>query len=777
MSTFLKCKICGGDLGAIDSDIAVCQYCGTKQILPKMTSERKANLYDRANHYRSQNEFDKAFGIYEQIVAEDATDAEVYWDLVLCRYGVEYVEDPTTKKRIPTVNRTQYQSIFEDVNYKAALEHASAEQKEIIEADAALIDRIQRDILDLSGKEQPYDIFICYKETDNAGRRTPDSVIAQDMYSELTKEGYRVFFSRITLEDKLGTAYEPYIFAALNSSKVMIAVGTKAEYFNAVWVKNEWSRYLGLINAGEKKILIPAYKDMDPYDLPEEFSHLQAQDMGKLGFMQDLVRGINKIIKPASDNTTASSSGIDVVAYKKRIAVFLENGDFKSAREYCDKLLDVLPEDAETYIYRLCAELKINQRSELGQATSSFGKKVDYQNALKFASQSEREELSQALDAVEQTVKKIKKRKRRFGCVLAMTLVLLTTAGIVTKILVDKQKEKELLAEKARIIAEVEQYADDGEFEEAYAIILSDGDKFDDNTELVDYINAGCLYLQKDFEGADAYFSNHIGYKNSDYLDLECQYYLLEGNIETADPKELQKQLDLLLERGVEDVDNIAPQILYKVLDKELSTKLEANNIVGMYAIINRWKEDYPEITSEYLRNNQEKWYKEALNLCDNAHSDEELKRAYSYFNCLLEGYKDSDVYAQLLSSESFSSYIGSNKVISSCFSHLELKVSHSILWKHYHNWLEGTEWKTADRSKYFKMDDEGYIGYNLPFIEHKNSYYAIDIDGILYIYDQSDAAIPPVSRTNEYKFEIVNESQMKVHCYKDDSDYVLYKQ
>ena len=43
-------------------------------------------------------------------------------------------------------------------------------------------------------------------------------------------------------------------------------------------------------------MLVPAYKDMDPYDLPEEFSHLQAQDMSKLGFMQDLIRGIKKIV-------------------------------------------------------------------------------------------------------------------------------------------------------------------------------------------------------------------------------------------------------------------------------------------------------------------------------------------------------------------------------------------------------------------------------------------------------------------------------------------------
>ena len=63
----------------------------------------------------------------------------------------------------------------------------------------------------------------------------------------------RVFFSRITLEDKLGQEYEPYIFAALNSAKVMLAFGTCYDYYNAVWVKNEWSRFLQLMELGQKK--------------------------------------------------------------------------------------------------------------------------------------------------------------------------------------------------------------------------------------------------------------------------------------------------------------------------------------------------------------------------------------------------------------------------------------------------------------------------------------------------------------------------------------------
>ena len=225
MSIF-KCKMCGGALEIKDGEsVAVCEYCGTKQTLPKLDDEKRANLYDRANHFRRNNEFDKAAGIYEQILNEDKTDAEAYWSLVLCRYGIEYVEDPATHKRVPTVNRAQYTSVFDDDNYRSALEYADAAQRNVYEQEAAAINEIQKGILAISQKEEPFDIFICYKETDNNGRRTPDSVLANDLYHQLTQEGYKVFFSRITLEDKLGAAYEPYIFAALNSAKVTVFPG------------------------------------------------------------------------------------------------------------------------------------------------------------------------------------------------------------------------------------------------------------------------------------------------------------------------------------------------------------------------------------------------------------------------------------------------------------------------------------------------------------------------------------------------------------------------
>lgn len=295
-----KCKMCGGSLSIRqDQQTAICEYCGSQQTLPRLGDDRRANLYERANHFRRNNEFDKAEAIYEQILTEDTSDAEAYWSLVLCHYGIHYVEDLYTHRRIPTVHRAQYTSIFDDDNFRSALRYATPAQQDIYQQEAEAINRIQKSILQISAQEEPFDIFICYKETDDLGQRTMDSVLANDICHRLTNEGYKVFFSRITLEDKLGIAYEPYIFAALNSAKIMIVVGTKAECINAIGVKNEWSRYLSLIRGGKQNTLIPAYRDMDPYDLPVEFAHLLALDMGQLGFMQDLIHACNKILAPS----------------------------------------------------------------------------------------------------------------------------------------------------------------------------------------------------------------------------------------------------------------------------------------------------------------------------------------------------------------------------------------------------------------------------------------------------------------------------------------------
>lgn len=415
MST-LKCKMCGGTLEINENETtATCEYCGTEQTIPKITDDVIGNLFNRANTLRLKSEFDKAEEIYNKIVGLDNTQSEAYWGIILCKYGIEYVEDPTTYKRVPTCHRTSYDAITADEDYKLAIQYADISQKIIYEAEAKAIDEIQKGILTISQNEKPYDVFICYKETDESGKRTQDSVLANDIYHQLTQEGFKVFYAAITLEDKLGQEYEPYIFAALNSAKVMLVIGSKPEYFTAVWVKNEWSRYLKLMKGDRSKLLIPCYKDMDAYELPEEFAHLQAQDMGKIGFINDIVRGIKKVInkdepKSAVKETAAAGQAANsgVAPLLKRISLFLEDGNWQEADEYCERVLDSDPENAQAYLYKLMAKMEVRKTEDLRNQAQPFDSEDMYRKTVRFAD----EELKNTLEEYNAYIKDRNEKKR-----------------------------------------------------------------------------------------------------------------------------------------------------------------------------------------------------------------------------------------------------------------------------------------------------------------------------------------------------------------------------
>lgn len=329
-----KCKMCGGDIEVVEgSNIGKCLYCKSTMTLPSVDNEKLLNLYNRANNLRLSNEFDKAYGVYETILEIDENQLEAHWGLILCRYGVEYVDDPKTKKKMITCHRTKYESVLTDPDYKIIISKAYGDALNIYKEEAKTISNIQKKALEISNNEEDYDIFICYKEGDKNGDRTPDSVIAQDIYNKLTDLNYKVFFARITLADKLGEEYEPYIFSALNSSKVMLVVGTNADNLNSVWVKNEWSRYLDLIKNKKKKVLIPVYSKMDAYELPEEFSMLQALCIDKVGSMQDLITAVGKIINK-------KSTDIDSDMYQKFKQMMLE--EEREKQEELSKRYDVI---------------------------------------------------------------------------------------------------------------------------------------------------------------------------------------------------------------------------------------------------------------------------------------------------------------------------------------------------------------------------------------------------------------------------------------------------
>ena len=171
-----------------------------------------------------------------------------------------------------------------------------------------------------------------------------------------------MFFSRISLEDVPGTQYEPYIFAALNSAKVMVVVGTSAENLNAVWVKNEWSRFLAMMRKDRSKLLIPCYRDMDPYDLPEQLSVLMSYDMSRIGFIQDLIRGVDKVLSAEKKEETvretvketvvvqqSGDSAARITAAMDRGFMALEDGEWDKAVSFFDQALSLDAKNARAY--------------------------------------------------------------------------------------------------------------------------------------------------------------------------------------------------------------------------------------------------------------------------------------------------------------------------------------------------------------------------------------------------------------------------------------------
>ena len=405
----IKCKMCGGDLNLIEgSTVCECEYCGTKQTVPSADNEKKLTLFSRAGRLLRACEFDKAAGVFETIVADFPQEAEAYWGLMLCKYGIEYVDDSATGKKIPTCHRSSFDNVLDDTNFEQACENTDAVARRVYRDEARQIEALRQAILQVSGKEEPYDVFISYKETDEHGERTLDSVIAQDIYKELTNEGYRVFFSRISLEDKLGTEYEPYIFAALNSAKVMLVVGTDYENFDAVWVKNEWGRFLKLIAKGEKKTLIPVFKNMDAYDMPKEFAKLAAQDMGKVGAMQDLVRGVEKIVgmenKQLVKETVVfnNSPSLGIAPLLKRVALLLEDSNWNRAHELCEQVLNSDPENAQAYVYELMCDMQVPVQTELCSCPQSFEENKNYQKAIRFADPGLKNELQKYTTTIQQ---------------------------------------------------------------------------------------------------------------------------------------------------------------------------------------------------------------------------------------------------------------------------------------------------------------------------------------------------------------------------------------
>lgn len=394
----LKCKLCGGNIQITGESHGICDSCGSEVTLPKIDDDKRAEFYNRGNHFRQKGDFDRAYSAFEHIIADNMQDAEAHWSLTLCRYGVEYVQDPRSGEYKPTVSRMSFSPVLEDPDYLKALEYSDEYTKDLYRRAAGKIALIQERFLEISKKEEPYDVFICFKAEEDNGNRTLGSIIAQDIYEKLSEKGIRTFFSRITLENKIGEEYEPYIFAALNSAKIMLVVSNKPEHLEARWVKNEWSRFLNMMDKDHNKSMIRVFQDMSPYDFPMELqSTAQGVDASRVGYMQDLIRGISKILGINQESNLLSTQNMQKMTIGnllKRTQQALEDGTYHKALEFTDQILNMDPESGEGFFYQLLAVYNVPNINKLKAIENiSVIENVNFKRACQYAAPQRKEEL------------------------------------------------------------------------------------------------------------------------------------------------------------------------------------------------------------------------------------------------------------------------------------------------------------------------------------------------------------------------------------------------
>ena len=255
------CKNCGSPHVRESGNKLHCVSCG--KIFEKNVEtdeERDARILylsrlDNAESYlrMSPPNFDEAEDRYRDFIKHYPENSDGYWGLVRARYGIKYETDASGKE-IPSCYKSSYEDFRKDSDFMKAVQLAESD---------ALYDRLQEQAKLIAGvckewreeaKKYEYDVFISFKATDDStGKPTADTAEMHELYTYLLEEGYKVFFSPMSMRRYSGKHYDAYIFNALQSAKVMIVYGSKPEYFTTTWVQNEWTRFLRMQAKGEKK--------------------------------------------------------------------------------------------------------------------------------------------------------------------------------------------------------------------------------------------------------------------------------------------------------------------------------------------------------------------------------------------------------------------------------------------------------------------------------------------------------------------------------------------
>ena len=384
----VTCKNCGAPLDPNQADhgVVTCEYCGSKFTLSKSTNEKALALLAVGEHALDTCKFDDAYAAFQKAAELDAQEAEAFFGMALAEFKIQYIKDIVNNKLQPVCHGITDKQFADNKNYLTALSLGAENQRSVYTARAKEIDYIRKEFFKLRQSGLEYDCFICVKVTDD-GHKTADSERANDIYYHLKDKGYRPFYSEREIQNETGADYEARILYALQCSPCMLVVCNDESYLNTAWVKNEYLRFISLINDEQKETdsIAIGFYDKPIERLPGRAGRLQGVCLKNPDAYSKIVDFVEKHYHLSGNAPLINRKVYASVTYQKRAVVksqiqkrtlakyeqtelsvseqakleiaksMLESGNFEAAVTRCKSILETNPSCTMAHWYLFLA--------------------------------------------------------------------------------------------------------------------------------------------------------------------------------------------------------------------------------------------------------------------------------------------------------------------------------------------------------------------------------------------------------------------------------------
>ncbi len=406
----LFCKCCGAllDPATAVGRVIRCTFCGGAFLMSRDASSKAQSFLDQGEHDLDTCKFDEAYTAYQKAAELDKEEPEAYFGMALATFKVQYLKDVAADppRLQPICHEISEKKFTEDVNYLRAYRYATDEQRAEYEKKGEEIDYILGEFFRLQQEGRDYDCFLCVKVSDG-DRKTEDSKDANYIYDLLRGKGYAPFFSERELRNVTGADYEARILYALMTSECMLVICRDENYLRTPWVKNEYTRFLKLVNDEEKESdsITVVFYEKPVERLPGRRGKLQGIDFslreadGKIvefvethtpaararreeearkrkGQEEQIMREIEEQKRAqreledrlshisATGAPAAYSAGPTAVSLVKRAKQEFERNHLTESRKYCEDALRIDPESGAAWLQLFLVETSIKDKNE-----------------------------------------------------------------------------------------------------------------------------------------------------------------------------------------------------------------------------------------------------------------------------------------------------------------------------------------------------------------------------------------------------------------------------